>query len=74
MATPLSSAAQPVPVSERLPEPGDRDPKLQRCWWLYPGFQKSWESCSRPREGVTHWLPHWALPVPAPANPTTEEI
>jgi hypothetical protein len=57
-------AIEPVPVSERLPGPEDRDPKLQRCWWLYPGFQESWKLCSRPREGVTHWLPHHALPLP----------
>jgi hypothetical protein len=61
----MDAELNPVPVSERLPGPEDCDPKLQRCWWLYPGFQESWESCSRPREGVTHWLPHWALPVPA---------
>jgi hypothetical protein len=54
----------PVAVSERLPEPEDCDLKLQRCWWFYPGFQESWESRSRPREGVTHWLPHHALPLP----------
>jgi hypothetical protein len=64
--------AQPVPVSERLPGPGDCDAE-GRCWgWLnaddgwnlYPvGYLPWW----------AYWLPHRALPVPAPANNTREE-
>lgn len=37
----MDAELKPVPVSERLPGPGDRDPKLQRCWWLYPGLLPS---------------------------------
>jgi hypothetical protein len=45
-------AVEPVPVSERLPGPEDCDDK-GRCWWL-----------ARLPFPFTHWLPHWALPVP----------
>jgi hypothetical protein len=45
-------AIQPVPVSERLPEKKDLD-KNGRCW-VYLNERTT-----------THWLPHWALPVPA---------
>ena len=57
-------AIEPVPVSERLPGREDCDPSFQ-CWWFTPSEEKwilwpiKWASpeCS-------HWLPHWALPVP----------
>jgi len=58
-------AIEPVPVSERLPGPEDCD-AMRRCWWIE--FDQQWfaawtlDSVS-PRR-ATHWLPHWALPVP----------
>lgn len=65
--TPLSPAATPVPVSERLP--GDA-----LCWWYEPdedddgsGYGGSW-TLLRIRGAVsryTHWLPANALPLPA---------
>jgi hypothetical protein len=66
-------AIQPVPVSER---PWEREGWCDaegRCygwdgdyWWMVgnPGSAN---------ETITHWLPHWALPVPTPANNTREE-
>jgi hypothetical protein len=69
-------AAQPVPVSERLPGPEDCDSE-GRCWVGYAvpkddldtEYNPSWELCKvHPQDEV--WLPHWALPVPAN---TTEE-
>jgi hypothetical protein len=60
----------PVPVSERLPGPGDCDAE-GRCWLTSVDVEPGWvtdnpEQCTN----WTHWLPHWALPVPAPANNT----
>jgi hypothetical protein len=59
-------AAQPVPVSERLPGPEDCD--AEGCCWAI-GERGNWmcvhvigRSWSNPI--YTHWLPHWALPVP----------
>jgi hypothetical protein len=58
-------ASNPVPVSERLPGPENKttddecwfwDP-ISGCWFLLPG--------SPLNDHYTHWLPHWALPVPA---------
>jgi|688.fasta_scaffold216118_4 hypothetical protein len=56
-------AVEPVPVAERLP--GD-----QLCWWFEAdedgGYGSNW-TLLRIRGsaiGYTHWLPHWALPVP----------
>jgi hypothetical protein len=70
----------PIPVSERLPGPGDCDAHGW-CWVLYEGYQ-TWtleppldgsgpRGWSRPC-GWTHWLPFHALPLPgqpAPAAP-----
>jgi hypothetical protein len=59
-------AIEPVPVSERLPGPEDCDAE-GRCygwdgdyWWMVgnPGITITKYT------GYTHWLPHWALPVP----------
>jgi hypothetical protein len=59
------STPQPVAVSERLPGPENKttddecwfwDP-ISGCWFLLPG--------SPLNDHYTHWLPHWALPVPA---------
>jgi hypothetical protein len=59
----------PVPVSERLPEPEDCDAE-GRCWWGIPQTsitQMHWIYRKKKRwddGATTHWLPHWALPVP----------
>ena len=72
-------AIEPVPVSERLPGPEDCDAK-GRCWVgnavpkddLETKYNSSWELCKfHPPDEV--WLPHHALPMPAPANNTREE-
>ena len=57
----------PVPVSERLPGPGDLNDKGW-CWVLYRGFA-TWAlepplgQDGKPT-GYTHWLPAHALPLP----------
>jgi hypothetical protein len=65
-------AAVPVPVSERLPGPEDCDAE-DRCW-LCGKVEGDWRLMSAVNPGVphlkycfSHWLPHWALPVPAAA-------
>jgi len=69
-------AIEPVPTSERLPGPEDCDAE-GHCWlfrvaldgvgdWHQKRPHPSAESSQFFRE--THWLPHWALPVPALAN------
>ena len=65
-------AAVPVPVSERLPGPEDCDAE-DRCW-LCGKVEGDWRLMSVVNPGVphlkycfSHWLPHWALPVPAAA-------
>jgi len=57
-------AIEPVPVSERLPGPEDCDGD-GRCWW-WDEDDDMWR-LSEHRPCIlccTHWLPHWALPVP----------
>jgi hypothetical protein len=57
-------AIEPVPVSEHLPGPEDCDAEGQ-CWW-WDEDDDMWR-LSRHRPWLlcwTHWLPHWALPVP----------
>jgi hypothetical protein len=62
---------EPVPVSERLPGPEDCDAE-GRCWWFSPPacgphkIRPCWTLDSETMEGDTHWLPHHALPIPAP--------
>ena len=64
-------AIQPVPVSERLPGPKDWDvcgrcwmfDPCDRGWWAYRSALPSDDEIGR--SPWTHWLPHWALPVPA---------
>lgn len=65
----------PVPVGERLPGEGDCDAEGM-CWWFevedyfgcdlpcwtFTNAKKTWGSV--PPITVTHWLPHWALPLP----------
>jgi hypothetical protein len=67
-------AIEPVSVSERLPGPEDCDAEGQ-CWlWRTDGIEEFWELVI-PSYNIheynwtsqwkyTHWLPHWALPVP----------
>jgi hypothetical protein len=59
------SAVEPVPVSERLPGPGDCDAEGV-CWWWsrdMTGWFLCFAASGDPSEW-THWLPHYALPVP----------
>jgi hypothetical protein len=64
-------ANEPVPVSERRPGPEDCDAEgrcwmfdpCDRGWWAYRSALPSDEELGQPP--WTHWLPHWALPVPA---------
>jgi hypothetical protein len=61
-------AIQPVSVNERLPGVGDCDAE-RFCWFWDYGWtrqQRGWHD-----DECTHWLPHWALPIPA--NNTREE-
>lgn len=65
---PEGMTPQPVPVSKRLPGPGDCDAE-GRCWIHMPdmGTAPSWRLVD-PREigpYHTHWLPAHALPVPS---------
>ncbi len=60
----------PVPVSERLPGPGDCDAE-GRCW-LLGKTEKEWRLIEVSNSGVphlrycfSHWLPAHALPLPA---------
>jgi hypothetical protein len=61
----------PIPVSERLPGPEDCDDE-GRCWQYAVGEDdvgdwltqqpRSLDNCEFFR--ITHWLPHWAIPLP----------
>ncbi len=71
---------EPVPVAERLPGPEDclgrpwEGTDAGFCWWFYPGLDgwrlmvaTIWENGAYQNwtpPGTTHWLPHYALPVP----------
>jgi hypothetical protein len=62
-------AIEPVPVSERLPGPGDCDGEGCCWWWIVdqPGELPHWIYCTLEKLSWTnfrHWLPHHALPVP----------
>jgi len=57
-------AINPVPVSEPLPGAKDCDAE-GRCWLTHVDVEPGWvldspEQCTN----WTHWLPHWALPIP----------
>jgi hypothetical protein len=64
-------AIEPVAVAERLPGPEDLDHE-GTCWMFHPA---NFHYClCRPDPSVhTHWLPHYALPVPTPNNNTKQE-
>ena len=83
----IYDTAQPVPVSERLPGPEDCDSE-GGCWWWHPDHKEDdfddgwillnpkWAGGRRDSDDsliYTHWLPHWALPVPAPTNTINQE-
>jgi hypothetical protein len=64
-----SPAIEPVAVAERLPGEGDCDAD-GRCW-LCGKVEGDWRLLNPANSGVpqlkycfSHWLPHWALPVP----------
>jgi hypothetical protein len=64
-------APVPVSVAERLPTAADCD--AEGWCWMYEPDGVWWQvlidaPCVMPE--ITHWLPHWALPVPLP---TTEQ-
>jgi hypothetical protein len=68
---------QPIPVSERLPGEGDCDAE-GRCW-LLGKVESDWRLISAANPGIphlryafSHWLPHWALPLPA--APAAEKV
>jgi hypothetical protein len=63
-------AAQPVPVSERWPEFSDCN-SFEEVWAFNPVLDH-WKLTRINRSIHTHWLPHWVLPVPTPANNTRE--
>ena len=65
-------AIEPVPVSERLPYEADCDAE-GRCWFFHTSTigGNEWFLNPLPKvsewyrwQSITHWLPHWALPVP----------
>jgi len=56
---------EPVPVSERLPKGNDFD--AEGCCWWWSRDIYAWCQCfaaAGDSSEWTHWLPHWALPVP----------
>jgi hypothetical protein len=59
-------AIEPVPVSERWPEFSDCNP-FEAVWAFNPVLDH-WKLTRINQSIHTHWLPCWALPVPAPAN------
>jgi hypothetical protein len=66
-------AIAPILVSERLPGPEDCDAE-GRCWVLGK-VESDWRLISMINPGVpklsycfSHWLPHWALPLPSPSD------
>lgn len=82
-----TSANQPVPVSKRLPGPEDCDAE-GGCWWWHPDHKEDdfndgwillnpkWAGGLRDSDDsliYTHWLPHWALPVPTLTNTINQE-
>jgi hypothetical protein len=55
-------AIEPMPVSEHLPGPEDCD-LFERVWAFNPVLDH-WKVTRINQSIHTHWLPHWALPVP----------
>ena len=76
--TPTPEPIAPVPMKERLPTEVDCDAE-ENCWFWHPyhredEFTEGWMLLSlRWADGshdsddspvYTHWLPHYALPIP----------
>jgi hypothetical protein len=73
-------APEPVSVAERLPTAADCDAH-GRCWWLRQAANPEHDlltptyllqchgSAGTKFFKLTHWLPHWALPVPQEHTP-----
>lgn len=68
----IGNSAQPVPVTERLPDPKDCD-SMGRCWWFRVGEDGvgDWTQQTPYRSAtsyaffrMTHWLPFYSLPTP----------
>ena len=64
-------AIEPVPVSERWPEFSDCN-SFEEVWAFNPVLDH-WKLTRINRSIHTHWLPHWALPVPATVNTINQE-
>jgi hypothetical protein len=63
----------PVPAGERLPGEGDCDAE-GRCWFIT--YDDAWLMEDRTyaiNAGRSHWLPHWALPLPGVEPPESEK-
>ena len=61
----IDAERKPALVTERLPGAEDCD-ELGQCWWWRDG-EVAWFFCDANHRDFplwTHWLPHWALPVP----------
>jgi hypothetical protein len=64
---PKEPTPQPVPVSEHLPGPGDRNSD-GKCWWFCfecPGEHSYWILAKEVYCDPTYWLPAHALPLPS---------
>jgi hypothetical protein len=59
-----TSASNPVPVSERLPLHLAGELDDQGTCWNYHPINLHYCLCVPDPSIHTHWLPHWALPVP----------
>jgi hypothetical protein len=64
-------AIQPVPVSERLPLHLAGELDDQGTCWNYHPINLHYCLCVPDPSIHTHWLPHWALPVPESNSTTT---
>jgi hypothetical protein len=54
----------PVPVGERLPVEVADCTTDSECWWWDPIAGCWFLLQGPPLNDYTHWLPHWALPLP----------
>jgi hypothetical protein len=58
-------AIEPVSVAERPPRPEDFHPENDWCWGWYGWRWRMMDStCFYPGCNASHYVPHWALPVP----------
>jgi hypothetical protein len=71
----LMNSVNPIPISERMPEPKDCNgsgmfwawaENVDNVWELTDRDGMNWENFHH--HGYTHWLPYWALPLPSPPN------